>query len=115
MITAKEARDIADASDARMEKRLDKIGEKVKDAANAGKRELILDYAITDDDAFKMKDAGLFRPPEFTPLQLKMRDKLKEYGFSLEIKMVRTKIRGGLGSLDDEIEHEDVPHLYIRW
>ena len=113
MITQAEARALVDSSNVVMEARIEKIGEKISEAAALGKTELWLSDVLYSDE-FQINHQP-YRSAGMTPLQQLVKKELSKYGFNLEIKTRSTQIGGGLGSMDVEVRHEDLPYLYIRW
>jgi len=114
MITAKEAKELVEQSDEKMSRRLDQIGEKIKEAATLGKREIWLDMALPYHTEFAVAERP-FYSAEFTPLQRLIEQKLKAFGYSMQIAKRETHIGGGLGSMDDEVKIEHLPYLQVRW
>jgi hypothetical protein len=115
MITAREAVALTEQSEEAMTRRLEQIGLKIRESCLVNKRELILDYALPYDPIYKCEEQRAYQSYEMTPIQRLLKEKLKPFGYDLAIKLINTKIGGGLCSMDDEVKYEDLPHLCIRW
>ena len=99
-----------------MSRRLEQICAKITEAATLNKHELILDYVLPYDPLYKVEERQAFQWYELTPIQRRLKEKLKGFGYELTIKLINTKIGGGLGSMDDDLMiYEDLPHLCICW
>jgi hypothetical protein len=114
MITAKEARELVEQSEASMTRRLNQIGEKIVEAATLGKRELWLTSALPYHAEFQVKHE-VCRTPEFTPLQRLIETELKKLGYMMKIVDREVTIGGGLGSMDDEPRNEMHPYIRVTW
>lgn len=114
MITAKQARELVEQSEASMTRRLEQIGEKITEAAKLGKRELWLTDALPYHKEFEVVEIS-YRNPEFTPLQRLVEAELKKLGFTMKIEDREVTIGGGLGSMDDEPRNEMSPYIRVTW
>jgi len=114
MITAKEARELVEQSEASMTRRLNQIGEKIKEAAMLGKRELWLTDALPYHKEFEVEKKP-FYPAEFTPLQRLIEAELKKLGYMMRIEDREVKIGGGLGSMDEPSRLEMHPYIRVTW
>lgn len=114
MITAQEARELVEQSEASMTRRLDQIGEKIVEAAKLGKRELWLTSALPYNKEFEVEKKP-FYPAEFTPQQRLIEAELKKLGFAMKIEDREVTIGGGLGSMDDEPRNEMRPYIRVTW
>lgn len=114
MITAQEARELVEQSEASMTRRLEQIGEKITEAAKLGKRELWLSSALPYHKEFEV-DKKPYYPAEFTPLQRLIAAELKKLGYMMKIEDRETKIGGGLGSLDEPSRIEMCPYIRVTW
>jgi hypothetical protein len=113
-INAQEARQLVEQSKAVLDQRLDKLGEKIREAASLGKRELYPADVLYHDDWVNIEKKP-FYPPELTPVQRLIEKELKRHGFIMVIDTRNIKIGGGLGSMDDEVKYEDHPYMLIKW
>ena len=117
MITAKEARDLVESSSAQIEARLARLDKLIQEAARLGKRNITLHYDGNTHyigDEFKVKYQP-YSTAEFTPLQSLIKAELEKFGYTVKIVLKNVQIGGGLGSMDDEIKHEDHPYIRISW
>ena len=97
-----------------MEKRLDQIGEKIREAATLGKSEIWLTSALPMHKEFEV-DYQPYRNADFTPLQRLVEKELRRHGFTMKIELRETKIGGGFKSLDGETKIEMHPYLKVTW
>ena len=114
MINAREARELVEQSLVVMEKRLNQIGEKIKEAATLGKREIWLTTALPYHKEFEVEYQP-YRSAEFTPLQRLIEKELKRLGYEMKIELRETKIGGGFKSLDGESKIEMHPYIKVSW
>lgn len=114
MITAQEARELVEQSEASMTRRMDQIGEKIVEAAKLGKRELWLTSALPYHKEFEVVEIS-YRNPEFTPLQRLIEKELKRQGFTMKIENRETTIGGGFKSMDVESKIEMRPYIRVTW
>ena len=114
MISAKQARELVEQSVVMMTQRLDLIDAKITEAATLGRRELYPADVIHNADWLTVNTMA-FRSPEFTPIQRLLKKELERAGFAMNIVTRETKIGGGLGSMDDEIEYKPLPDIKISW
>lgn len=114
MITAKEALELVEQSEASMTRRMDQIGEKIVEAAKLGKRELWLTSALPYHKEFEVVEIS-YKNPEFTPLQRLIEAELKKLGFSMRIIQREVTIGGGLGSMDEQPRNEMRPYIRVTW
>jgi len=114
MITAQEARELVEQSEASMTRRMDQIGEKIVEAAKLGKRELWLTDALPYHKEFETVEIS-YRNPEFTPLQRLIEAELKKLGYSMKIIQREVTIGGGLGSMDEKPRNEMRPYIRVTW
>ena len=114
MITAQEARELVEQSEASMTRRLEQIGEKITEAAKLGKRELWLTCALPYNKEFEVEKKP-FYPAEFTPLQQLIEAELKKLGFTMKIEDRVVTIGGGLGSMDEKPRNEMHPYIRVTW
>ena len=114
MITAKEARELVEQSEASMTRRLNQLGEKIKEAAMLGKRELWLTDALPYHKEFEVEKKPYY-PAEFTPLQRLIEAELKKLGYMMRIEDREVKIGGGLGSMDEPSRLEMHPYIRVTW
>ena len=113
MITAKEARDLVEQSEASMTRRLDQLGEKIKEAAMLGKRELWVIDVLYYNKEFEVNEQA-YRTPEFTPLQRLIEAELKRNGFTMRIVEREVTIGGGFKSME-EGRQEMRPYILVTW
>lgn len=113
LINAREARELVEQSKDVLDKRLEKISEKIREAATLGKRELYLADVIYHDDWVNVEKKP-FYPPEFTPVQRLIEKEMKRLGFTMGIVMREVKVGGGFKSMD-ETKFEDHPYILIKW
>ncbi len=113
LINAREARELVEQSKDVLDKRLEKISDKIREAATLGKRELYLADVIYHDDWVNV-EMKPFYPPEFTPVQRLIEKEMKRLGFTMGIAMREVKVGGGLGSTD-EGKFENHPYILIKW
>ena len=114
MITAKEARELVEQSEISMTRRLNQLGEKIKEAAMLGKRELWLTDALPYHKEFEVEKKPYY-PAEFTPLQRLIEAELKKLGYMMKIEDREVKIGGGLGSMDEPSRLEMHPYIRVTW
>jgi hypothetical protein len=114
MITAKEAREMVEQSDATVKKRLECIDILVSSAATLGKREVLLKHYLYHDDWMKVEKES-FYDPEFTPVQRLIKVELEKLGFTVDIHEYPITIGGGLGSMDDEPREGTNYAIRVRW
>jgi hypothetical protein len=114
MITAKEARELVEQSEVSMNRRMDQLSEKIKEAAMLGKSELWVTWALPYNKEFEVEKKPYY-PAEFTPLQQLIEKELKRQGFTMKIEDRETKIGGGLGSMDEAPRNEMRPYIRITW
>jgi hypothetical protein len=116
MINAKEARQLVETSKEVMTKRLDRIGEKIEDAAKLGKSEIVLDHALPHDEVYKVNKKD-FYPAELTEVQRLLKKELEAYPLSYIVSVIEQKHdgRGGLGCMDDEPVPFSTWHIKVSW
>jgi hypothetical protein len=114
MITAKEARELVEQSEVAMTRRMDQIGEKIREAAMLGKREMWMTSALPYHKEFEVEDQPYRFTPEFTPLQRLIEKELSQQGFAMRIVEREVMIGGGLGSME-EGRQEKRPYLLVTW
>lgn len=113
MITAQQARELVEQSEVSMTRRMDQIGEKIKEAAMLGKRELWVIDVLYYNKEFEV-DYQPYRTPEFTPLQRLIEVELKRQGFTMRIAERDVIVGGGLGSME-EGRKEKRPYILVTW
>ena len=114
MITAKEARELVEQSDATVKKRLEFIDILVRSAAALGKREVLLKDYLYHSDWMKVEKKS-FREPEFTPVQRLIEVELEKLGFTVDIHGYPVTIGGGLGSMDDKPREGTDYAIRVKW
>ena len=114
MITAKEARELVEQSDAVLKYRLEYIDTLVRAEASLGKRELLLKDYLYHSDWMKVEEKS-FYDPEFTPVQRLVKTELEKVGFTVDIHGYPITIGGGLGSMDDEPREGTSYAIRVRW
>jgi hypothetical protein len=114
MINARQARELVEQSSARMEKRLEQIGEKIEEAAGLGKTELWLFDSLPYHKEFEVVEIS-YRNPDFTPIQRLIKKELERLGYSFKIEQREVTIGGGLGSLDEPSRIEKHPYIRVTW
>jgi hypothetical protein len=113
LINAMQARELVEQSKDVLDKRLEKISDKIREAATLGKRELYLADVLYHDDWVNVEHQS-YRTPEFTPVQRQIEKEMKRLGFVMGIAMREVKVGGGLGSMG-EVKYENHPYLLIKW
>ena len=113
LITAREAAELVKLSNKHVEDILEKICEKVKDAARLGETKLYPNFTLYNSDLSIQKEP--FYPAKFTPFQNILVKRLEYLGFHVGIEEYSQKIGGGLGSMDDEVRHETACRMKITW
>ena len=113
LINAREARELVEQSKDVLDKRLEKISEKIREAATLGKQELYLADVLYHDDWVKVEHKPFYQP-EFTPIQLRIQKEMKRLGFTMCIAMREVQVGGGFKSMD-ETKFEDHPYILIKW
>jgi len=111
MITAREARDITEASQAVVEKRVMALSSAIEIAANSGKRML---YPADVDKIYEV-DNSPYYPPNFNDQQRLITKRLIDVGFNVEIETYTQRVGGGLGSMDDEVKEQQAHRIRISW
>ena len=114
MITAKEARELVEQSDATVKKRLDRINAVIRAEASLGKREVLLKDYLYHEDWMKV-EKNPYRDPEFTPVQRLVKVELEKLGFTVDIHGYPITIGGGLGSMDDKPREGTGYAIRVRW
>jgi hypothetical protein len=114
MITAREARELAQSSEAAIKLVTDQIDLKITGAASLGKYTLDLDEAMSYDNRFEPLSRA-FHSPEFTPWQRLVKQELESAGYSVSIKSKTVTIGGGLGSMEEEGRDEERPYIHVSW
>ena len=113
MITAKEARDLVEQSEASMTRRLNQLSEKIKEAAMLGKRELWVTDALCYHKEFEVEHKP-YQTPDFTPLQRLIEKELKRHGFTMRIAERDIMVGGGFKSME-EGRKEKHPYILVTW
>lgn len=108
MITAQEARQITEASQAVIEKRVMALSDAIENAAKAGKRVL---YPVDIDKIYEVDD----NPYSFNAQQRLINKRLIDVGFHVEIETYTQQVGGGLGSMDDEVKEQQAYRIRIFW
>lgn len=115
MLTAKQARDRVTQSKANIDRMLGQLEKLIVAAADLGKNEIILHYTThIYGDEFRLEKKP-FYPTEFTPFQLLVKEELEKHGYGMSMVVRKVQIGGGLGSMDDEVHHEDRDFIRISW
>lgn len=115
MIHANDARRMSEEADATIISHADRIGKRIEDEANLGKRVLILDHHHQTNDPFYIKKPP-FYPPELTKFQQLVMDYVMKHGYTYKLEAYTYGVGGGLGSMDDEPKPDETGHrLVIRW
>jgi type II restriction/modification system DNA methylase subunit YeeA len=114
MITAKEARELVEQSDATVKKRLDRISVLIRAEASLGKREVLLKDYLYHEDWMKV-EKNPYRDPDFTPVQRLVKVELEKVGFTVDIHGYPITIGGGLGSMDDKPREGTGYAIRVRW
>jgi hypothetical protein len=114
MITAKEARELVEQSDATVKKRLECIDILIRTEASLGKREVLLKDYLYHEDWMKINKRP-YQDPEFTPVQRLVKVELEKVGFTVDIHGYPITIGGGLGSMDDKPREGHDYAIRVRW
>ena len=114
MITAKEARELVEQSDAGVKRRLEHIEVLIRKEASLGRREVLLKDYIYHEDWMKVEKES-FYDPEFTPVQRLIKVELEKVGFTVDIHGYPITIGGGLGSMDDKPREGHDYAIRVRW
>jgi hypothetical protein len=114
VINAHEARALVAQSSKMLLHRLEAICAQIEVAAKLGRSEIWLDIALPHHKEFIVEPTA-FYPVTFTPIQAQVAKGLDDLGFVMKIENRRTKIGGGLGSMDDEVRYEDLPYIKVTW
>jgi hypothetical protein len=114
MINAREARALVAESSVKLLQRLEAICAQIEVAAKLGRSEIWLDIALPHHKEFIVEPTA-FYPVTFTPIQAMVAKGLTDLDFAMRIENRRTKIGGGLGSMDDEVTYEDLPYIKVTW
>jgi hypothetical protein len=114
MITAKEARELVEQSDASVKRRLDRISALIRAEASLGRREVLLKDYIYHEDWMKV-EKNPYRDPEFTPVQRLVKTELEKVGFTVDIHGYPITIGGGFKSMDDETREGTGYAIRVRW
>ena len=114
MITAKEARELVEQSDATVKKRLDFIDILIRAEAALGKREVLLKDYLYHSDWMKV-EKKTFREPEFTPVQRLVEVELEKLGFTVDIHGYPVTIGGGLSSMGEEPREGTDYAIRVKW
>ena len=113
LINAMQARELVEQSKEVLDKRLEKISDKIREAATLGKRELYLADVLYHDDWVNVEHQS-YQTPEFTPVQRLIEKEMKRLGFAMGIAMREVKVGGGFKSMD-ETKFENHPYILIKW
>ena len=117
MKTAKEPRELVEASDVMLEHYLTDLESALIALAKNGKTSFIPenDYTVTmqNRSIWEMQQDRL--QPTRTPLQERLAKKLQALGYRVEFQPMRVKVGGGLGSMDDEVTYEMRSYIKISW
>jgi hypothetical protein len=114
MITAKEARELVEQSDATVKKRLECIDILVSSAATLGKREVLLKDYLYHSDWMKVEKRP-YHDPEFTPVQRLVKVELEKLGFTVDIHGYPVTIGGGLSSMGEEPREGTDYAIRVKW
>jgi hypothetical protein len=114
MITAKEARELVEQSDATVKKRLEYIDTLIRAEAALGKREVLLKDYLYHSDWMKVEKRP-YHDPEFTPVQRLIKVELEKLGFTVDIHGYPVTIGGGLGSMDDKPREGTDYAIRVKW
>jgi hypothetical protein len=113
MITAKEALELVEQSEMAMTRRMNQIGERIRETAMLGKRELWMTSAVPYQKEFEVEE-NPYQTPVLTPLQRLIEKELSKLGYSMKIVQREVTIGGGLGSIE-EPRQEMRPYIRISW
>lgn len=116
LIPAKDARALVEQSDALMIRYLDDLGVIIEREARLGKRFVSPSSTIglqfrTIYDVEHIQ----YRQAELTPLQKLLAAELKKAGYTMKLDTQTVQVGGGLGSMDDEVKHEQRDYIKISW
>jgi hypothetical protein len=114
MITAAQAREKAEASNATLDKICSQIGEEISVAADLGKRELILNDAFPMHEAFEIANTQ-YHAPAFTSWQTLLSSKLTKFGYTMRATGRYITVGGGFKSIDDVSRTETEYVLRVSW
>jgi hypothetical protein len=111
MITAQEARKITESSQAAVEKQVTVLSNAIEVAAASGK------WVLYPADIDKIYDVAIdpYYPPNFNDPQRRIRQRLIDFGFHVEIETYKQRVGGGLGSMDDEVTEQKAYRIRISW
>jgi hypothetical protein len=112
MITAKEARELVEQSDAIVKKRLEYIDTLIRAEASLGRREVLLKDYIFHEDWMKVEKKPYH---DFTPVQRLIKVELEKLGFTVDIHGYPITIGGGLGSMDDKPREGTDYAIRVKW
>lgn len=115
MITAKEARELVEQSEANITWYLERLGAVITEQANLGNKVLYPRHASgCGHDIFEVEKRP-YRAAEMTGIQKKIAERLKTYGYGVTLEEYTVRVGGGLGSMDDEVREEPASRFKIAW
>lgn len=85
MISAKEARDIANQSDVRLNDRLERLERKIKEKSAQGMTMMDLTEEFPYDEIYKLRVGTVYCPPILTPVQKQLQILLEGYGYAFGV------------------------------
>jgi hypothetical protein len=109
MISAKEARNIALTSHKNVERVLERLDVLIRKAAESGEGPLVCEEPNTYLEYEAHRSC-----PEPTPLMTRLMERLKGYGFLVELTYIGPYAPAGLGSVEDDTERMKMV-IQIRW
>jgi hypothetical protein len=117
MLTAKEARERTQQSVVVLDKMLKRICEAIGLAADNGKSELILDYALHNDQELKIVDRWGHGTSNsnLTPFQLSIKRELEKLFYNVTVVAEQHDGKAGLGMMDDDPKPFTTYHIKVRW
>lgn len=117
MLTAKEARERTQQSVVVLNKMMERICVAIELAADNGKSEMLLDYALYNDPELKIVDRwghGTCNS-NLTPFQLSIKHELEKLLYNVTIVAEQHDGKGGLGMMDDDPKPFTTYHIKVRW
>jgi len=116
MITANEARLIANTSQIKISEMLEEIGKVIEEKSALNIRSIYLDHELPDRGEYKL-DNDMFRAPNLTPIQAIIVDALKCYPLEYCVAIIVEEHdgRAGLGSIDDDPKPFSTYHIKVSW
>jgi hypothetical protein len=117
MINARDAAQLVTLSVDATNKRIEAIGEKIKDTATNGKRELFLDQVLPYNKELHLTDGTEYREPTLSELQQSVIDTLKKNGYVVKVVNVYhdDKGKGWYPAPEDDRKPYTTWHIKVSW